>query len=326
VFWADDAHQEMLRGKYRFQAAWGLDIFDRTAFLWGHDNTLRQRVHDWLRNRIRLSAYRLERDELRRYLERIARFRPASLYAYSTAAYLLAEEARAAGVSCSSLRLVTLTSEPVYPHIVRAVEGVFGAPAVAEYGSLECGFIASEGRERVLRVREDLVLVETAAREDGRYDILVTVLNNPAFPLVRYALGDVTDAPLERPDRGFAVLRNVAGRDNDLVLSRLGVPLHSNLFDGVFEKMDAVRRWHIRQDATGAVTVLVEPTGNEGRLNCQELEQRIGDIVDGYPVAVRVVSEMPPNPGGKHRWIVSDLVRKDPAECFPPAPCGPRWD
>src|SRR5205807_1956469 len=146
---------------------------------------------------------------------RLARFRPALLYAYSTAADLLAKEAEASGFRCPSLKLVALTSEFVFPRTIATIERALGVPAVSEYGSVECGLLAGEGRDRALRAREDHVLLETLPRDDGRYDIVVTVLNNPSFPLLRYALGDVSDAPLDVPARGFARLKNIAGRDND---------------------------------------------------------------------------------------------------------------
>src|SRR5262249_15953811 len=81
VFWGKDAYRKLLHAKYRWLAAWGLDIFDRTAFLWGHSASLapglagcvarwRQPLEDRLRNRIRLSAYHLGHDDLRTYLRR----------------------------------------------------------------------------------------------------------------------------------------------------------------------------------------------------------------------------------------------------------------
>src|SRR5205823_3806112 len=36
AYWGHEAHQEMLQARYRFHASWGVDIFDRAAFLWGH--------------------------------------------------------------------------------------------------------------------------------------------------------------------------------------------------------------------------------------------------------------------------------------------------
>jgi phenylacetate-CoA ligase len=323
VFWTPDAYREVLRGKYRFLAQWGLDIFDRTAFLWGHaaghkpgwDGFVarwRQPIEDWLRNRIRLSAYHLGQADLREHLRRLERFRPALLYAYSTAAYLLAQEAEATGWRCPSLKLVTLTSEFVFPHAVETLERVLGVPAVNEYGSVECGFLAGEGPDRTLRVREDHVLIETQPREDGRHEILVTVLNNPSFPLLRYALGDVTDAPLEVPAAGFARLHNIAGRDNDVILSRAGEPLHPTRFNHIFEHDKAVRRWRIHQRADGSVAVAVEPTDRSAPFDMARLDAEVRRLVDGYPVTVELVGELSPNGAGKHRWILSDLVRPAP--------------
>jgi phenylacetate-CoA ligase len=328
VFWASESYREVLRCKYRFQALWGLDIFDRVAFLWGRSATYkpgmagliarwRMPVEDWLRNRLRLPAYLLGREHLQRHLQRIARFQPTALYAYSTAAYLLAREAQATGFHCDALRVVTLTSEVTFPRLVEAVEQGLGVPAVSEYGSVECGFLAGEGRDRTLRVREDMVLLETQPREDGRHDILVTVLNNPAFPLLRYAIGDVTDAPLEHPPQGFAILHNIAGRDNDLVLSRSGLPLHCTCFNHIFENLGGVRCWHVHQDREGAVKVLVETNDPRVNLKTAELERQIGDVVEGYPVRVEPVEQMPLTLAGKHRWIVSELASRGVGPAVP---------
>ena len=56
----------------------------------------RRPLEDRLRNRLRLSAYRMGREDLLLYLRKIQAFRPASIYGYSTALYLLAREAAAA--------------------------------------------------------------------------------------------------------------------------------------------------------------------------------------------------------------------------------------
>src|SRR6185437_6862254 len=72
AYWSHDAHRESLAAKYRFQASWGIDIFDRTTFLWGRGaaivpgfrgrwNRFRQPYIDRLRNRQRLPAYDMSR-------------------------------------------------------------------------------------------------------------------------------------------------------------------------------------------------------------------------------------------------------------------------
>jgi phenylacetate-CoA ligase len=318
AYWSHAAHHEALCAKYRMLASWGIDFFARTAFLWGRAlpfapglrsvlPRLLQPVQDWLRNRIRLSAYHLGPEDLDRHLARMARFRPALLYGYSTAAYLLASQALARQVVPEGLRLAVLTAEPVLPRLRYLVQEALGVPTVVEYGAIECGFLAGEGPDRRLRAREDAVLVETLPRPDGRFDIVVSTLNNPSFPLLRYVIGDLTDAPLSVPARGFALLHNVSGRRQDQVFARSGRRIHAFLVDAVFENLPNARRWRVHQQADGSLSVALEPFDPARKLDAARVAARLGEIVEGYPVRVEVVPALPSSAAGKHRWVLSDL-------------------
>jgi phenylacetate-CoA ligase len=331
VFWQRDAHWEMLRVKYRFLASWGLDIFDRTAYLWSTVPAVasglsacmargRQRISDWLRNRIRLPACRLGRNELRTALRRIEAFGPASLYAYTSAAYMLAQEAEATGFRCPALRAVVLSGEPSSPAISRRIKRAFGVPVTLEYGSVECGFIAGMAADATLRVREDVVLVETHPRPDGRFQLLVSVLNNPAFPLLRYDLGDLTCTALHTPARGFSVLDDVAGRSCDLLVCRSGRYLHWNEVLYAIEHAPQVRRFRAHQHADGRLTVLVEATAPASKWNTGKLARQLVELLEGFAVGVQVVDVLPPEVNHKHRWLSSDRVAAVP---YLPAEFGP---
>ena len=183
--------------------------------------------------------------------------------------------------------------------------------AAVEYGSIECGLIAEEWPDRTLRVREDVVFVETLPREDGRYEIVVSVLNNPSFPLLRYALGDVTDASLNCPDHGFAILKNVAGRNNDFIVTRSGRFLHSARFDALTKyHSQAIQGFQIRQDANGALAVMLElnPRSVPADLDAAGLQRKIHELVEGYPVRLEIVESIPQTPAGKHRIVISHLA------------------
>jgi phenylacetate-CoA ligase len=324
VYRSKDAHLETLRAKYRFYQTWGIDIFDRTVFLWGNlasfapgmkgkITRVRQPIEDRLRNRLRLSAYDLDQDNLRHYLQRIKRFRPAAIYAFSMAAYLLALEAERTGFVSDSLKAIILAGEPASPNIIGTVQHAFGLPAAVEYGSCECGFLAGQSRDDTMRVREDSVLLETLPRDDGRFDIIVTPLNNPCFPLIRYAIGDVTDEALEYPQRGFAILNDVAGRDNDVILTRNGHRLHPSRMLALFDNNRAIRRYCIHQAETGALSVLLEldcAADARHAFHASSLERQLVELVDGYPATVRVVDSIPSKPTGKHRFIESAMAAK----------------
>lgn len=323
VFVEHAAHRAALHSKYRHAQMWGVDILDRCAFLWGHGASFvpgwrgqlakaRRPFEDALRNRLRLSAYDLSPDTLKRHLRDIARFRPASIYAYSTAAYLLAQQALADGFGCDSMKYVLLTSERVFPRAVDVIQRAFGVPAIAEYGSIECGVMASEWTDRRLHVREDAVLLETEQMEDGRFDMLVTVLNNPSFPLLRYRIGDVTDEAVTFPGRGFALMSPIAGRDNDIVLTRTGRPMHPFWFDDVFENAAGVRRWQVAQSESGDVTVTLEGDPSARPIDADRIVALITRHLEGYPVRLSVVDRIAQNAAGKHRWVSSALFVRSP--------------
>jgi phenylacetate-CoA ligase len=318
-YWSHAAHHEVLQTRYRMQASWDVDIFDRTAMLWGNGAAhvqgfsgvvarVQRRFEDRLRRRLRMTAFQMDPDSLRRCLGKMRSFRPAMLYAYSTAAYLLAREAEAASLDCKSLKLCCLSAEPVLPHVVQTVERVFGVPAVVEYGATECPLIAGEGPDRQLRVREDIVLVETVLNDADRYDIVISLLTNRSFPLLRYAIGDFTDHPLTVPERGFAILGNIGGRKNDILLTGAGRPLHPLRFEFLFgfELASAVRRYRVHQNSEGAVSVLVEAVTPVPARQFAKLQRELDTLLEGYPVHLEVVDALP-ELQRKHFWTTSEL-------------------
>ncbi|HSZ54078.1 MAG TPA: AMP-binding protein [Tepidisphaeraceae bacterium] len=338
IFWSHQAHLESLRAKYRFQAQWGVDIFDRTAFLWSHGSSVapgwrgrwsrfRQPYMDRLRNRLRLSAYDVSRDSLRRYLHQLQKFDPVMIYGYSRALYLLAMEARQSGHwRFPSLKVIVATSEPAWPHMVQTIEEALGAPVAREYGATECGVIACDGPQRVMRVREDHVLLETLGRQDGQFDIVVTVLNNPSFPLIRYAIGDVTSAELVKPAQGFESLADVGGRNNDLLRSKTGDYLHWVHIEHAVAATAArvLRRFSIYQAADGSVRIdaeLHDPAGAAQAAPDLEAFRRFFEArLGGFPVALRVVPAVQQTLSGKHRVVCSDLYDLNTSRSFRPAP------
>ncbi|MEL6895207.1 MAG: hypothetical protein AAFP90_03815 [Planctomycetota bacterium] len=330
VYWSNAAHREMLQCKYRSEQKFGLDIFHRKVFFWGHRGSylpgwkgVLQRaqmpVIDWLRNRLRVSAYQLGVDDLREQLLRIQRFSPASIYGYSSAVSLLAAASKETGIRIPSLKLAVLTAEPADELICRQTAADLGIAVAQEYGSVECGVMAFSDPDGTLRLREDVNYVETLRREDGRYDIVVTVLNNPSFPLMRYRIEDVTDEPRNIPEYGFASIRNIAGRNNDVLVSRNGRTWHSMAIKHLFENFDGVRRFRAHQHEDGSLTVLVETPErlmggmqkgqSKGLLpDFQAVEKQLRQMLDGFPVTLEFTDKIEGNLAGKHRWIVSDHV------------------
>ena len=320
VYWEKQAHLEMLRGKYRCENAFGIDVFDRKTFLWGHAESflpgwkgkyqrIRRPFEDKLRGRQRLSAYDLSPQELEQHIESMLKFQPKSLYGYSSAIYTLALAAKeTSGFDLPSLELAILTAEPSDKAMRETVADVFGCSATVEYGSVECGLMAYLMPDGALRIREDLVFLETVPNDIGSYDILVTVLNNPSFPLLRYRIEDMTRSARVDPETGYGVLSEIQGRHNDFLIGRTGEQLHPMAVKHLIEPFDEFSKITALQSADGTLDVMIEAVEPVPQETVRRLEEQLAKLMQGFPVTVRIVDRIKGNAAGKHRWIVSDLA------------------
>lgn len=319
VFRSHKAHRQGLTARYRALQQWGVDFLDPHAMLWGHAGSFapglkgqltrwKRPLEDWLRGRCRLSAYRLGEDDIREYLSQMDAHGPVWMYGYSSAVYLLALTAARLKVKVPSLKLSVLTAEPVFKPMVAEVEEAFASPAITEYGSVETGVMATESKDRTLRVRDDMVLLETLPREDGLYDIAVTVLNNESFPLLRFEVGDLTRKPIETPEVGFSILSNVAGRNNDMLQSRSGRLVHALAVKHVLEQCQGVSRFKAQQMLDGQLHVTIEQSTKGTTIDVSHATSQLADLLEGFEVSFEFVDQIPGNTAGKHRWVASDLV------------------
>jgi phenylacetate-CoA ligase len=318
------SHRAMQHAKYRLYQRWGVDILDRSAYLWDRADFVlsgwqgllkktRLNLVDALRSRLRLSAFQLNKQSLSSYLREIERFRPSVLYGFSNAIYQLAQAAVEQGFSCQTLKAVVMTSEPATQSMRTTVETAFGVPAVIEYGATECELIAGSQPDGTLQVREDLVHIETLPHKSGGFEFAVTVLVNASFPLFRYQIEDLTDCPLSLPSRGFAVLRGgVGGRQDDLLQTRSGGYVHPSGIDAFFEHVwdsCSIRRYRVHQRRCGTLDMQIEIDPDRGRaLDLPRMASALSRLVEGFPVHIDLTHQLAASTAAKHRAITSDLV------------------
>ncbi|MCP3952954.1 MAG: hypothetical protein GY697_12170 [Desulfobacterales bacterium] len=312
-----------MRTKYRFYEMWGHSTFDPMVWLWSIDGPgsgwagkiegVRRKTMDWARNRLRLTVSNLDSQQLRNHLARIAAYRPTAIYGFSHAVHLLAREALDVGFSCDSLKLINLSGEAATERMVTNIERAFGVPAVMEYGCIEFGMIAGELPDRKMRVREDIALVETLKRKDDRYDLVLTALNNPSFPILRYDIGDTTNGPIIHQSNGFSILPKVSGRDDDLIVSQSGRILSPTDIDQLFEydHCKVVRRYRVHQHADGALAVTLELSDSGRESDVVKLRQQLESLVEGYRVDLQIADSIEQTAAGKHRVITSELAKED---------------
>jgi len=132
-----------------------------------------------------------------------------------------------------------------------------------------------------------------------------SLLTNSSFPLIRYSIGDVTRVPLDTPSAGFAILKSVDGRDNELLMCRTGRILHPAIVEEIFDHAPGVWRHRVIPKADGSLAVMMELMDRQATLGAVMLSKKLSNLLEGYPVTIdlseKFLSWHPESTGGSCR-------------------------
>jgi len=320
VYWGLKGLLESLRDQYWARSWWSVAPFDRQAMLWGHSHSfgtglrgyyykMAVPVIDGLRGRRRFSAYRMDEGNLRKCYDSMARFRPRSLYAYGSAAHLLASANRGRSPFSKPLVAAFLAAEPVRQSYRSSIADVFGCPAVGEYGSIECGMLAYEHPSGGYRIFERSVVVETEKNQNG-YDILVTQLRDTGFPLFRYEIGDETPHPIQVSSSGFETISSIRGRSHDFLWTPSGSAFHAEMITHVMERFPEVVLFNVHQDKERRLLFRVQTFDGEelSASSGDKIRELIADALqEQLDITIHTLPSLERTLSGKHRWITSEI-------------------
>lgn len=297
----------------------GFRLGARRAVLRGH--VLRGaeggRIHEWhpLLDELALSTFHLTRDTLPRYLEVLARYRPAFLHAYPSSAETLArllEEIPAA--RRPPLRGLLLGSENLYPAQRELLERVFGCRALAWYGHSEKCLLGAgcelSNDYHMFPQYGVLEVVDGAGRPVGPGEtgtLVGTGFVNRVMPFLRYATDDrgtLAAGPCGC-GRAYPRLTGVEGRWEGERLYGSGGRVFTmtalNTHGGAFER---VARFRIRQERMGEAVVLVVPGSGFGPADAgriaEEYARRCGQSIR---FTVEIVGSLPLTGRGKFKFV-----------------------
>lgn len=258
---------------------------------------------------ILFSGSHMREDRLPAYVEELRRRRPPWLHGYPSLLSLLAEYLTARGIDLGyRIQWVTTGAENLALHQARQMERAFGVRPRQHYGMAEGVANISECEQGRLHVDEDFSAVEfLPAGEPGRFRVVGTNFANPAFPLVRYEIGDFVDLDERRCPCGRAgrVVRQIDGRAEDYLQLPDGTRL--GRLDHIFKDAIHVREAQIWQaQPTSMKLRIVRGPGygaeDEQRL-LAETRRRVGAQIE---IEVEYLNSLPRTGTGKLRLVVNE--------------------
>jgi phenylacetate-CoA ligase len=256
---------------------------------------------------ILFSAYHMSTRNLPHYLRWLRSQKPPWLHGYPSLLALLAGYMLDTGLDLGyQPRWITLGAENVTEKQGGLIQRAFGVKPLQHYGMAEAAANASECDHGELHVAEDFSAFEIVGGPDGTGLVVGTNFTNPAFPLIRYAVGDVaafadSECSCGRPGR---VLRALDGRLEDYVLLPSGARL--GRLDHIFKDAVNVTEAQIYQEAVGRITFRIvrgahySPSDEQDLL--REARKRLGT---GTTLEIEYVDALERSPGGKVRLVVS---------------------
>lgn len=143
-------------------------------------------------NDILLPLFNLSDQKLIEYWNAIVEFQPRWLHGPSSTIYSMALAVQKYHLQEFKFEFIELSGEYVNPEHQRVIEEVFGCKTANQYGCREYWPMAYSDFAGNLPVITDNIFIEQIYNEEhGKNEILITLLKNNSWPLVRYRLEDL---------------------------------------------------------------------------------------------------------------------------------------
>jgi phenylacetate-CoA ligase len=325
AFWQDDAyHRRMLADQARHLTWTGLPWWTPRAFVWGADRDSRNhagwkaRLRDTVTGTLFLNTFQAADPDYAAFARACAADRVPLVIGYASSLEHFAravEAERARGLRWSP-RAVQSSAERLTPAMRERIERAFGCRAFDRYGSREIGNAAHECEAHAgLHVSMERVIVEIV--RDGRPvtdgtegEVVVTLLDNVAEPLLRYAIGDVGRKWAGPPcpcGRAYERIEITAGRSSDLFTTPAGRRVHGEYFTHLFYGLPGVAAFRIVQE-TRERLVLEVVRGPAWRGDeVDSVLDGIRELDPAFRTEVRMVEEIPVSASGKRSFTSSQV-------------------
>lgn len=269
-------------------------------------------------NQLYMSSYHLSPALIPSYIGAMKKYRITYLLGYTSSLYALAVTINKLEVRDLQMKVVITNAEPVYDYQRRMIEEAFQCPVRESYGMAEIVSAATECDQGKLHLWPEVGITEIMDTggnivPSGSGELIGTSLINPDMPMIRYQVGDSGTLTFNQLQcsckRSLPVINSIEGRSDDVLFSSDGRCI--GRLDTVFKASLPVMEAQIIQDHYDRVRVKLVPSDGYDmeaeKILINRLRQRMGDV----DVRIERVNEIPREPNGKYRAVVSNLGHID---------------
>jgi phenylacetate-CoA ligase len=289
----------------------GYAIGDKVAFIAGtslQKTDFKHKLFYKLLNVTIYSAYSLEDEHIKAYLDNIALKKIKIIYAYASVLEKIADYLLKYNIKpVNSVIAIVSTAEVLSDTVRDKIEQAFGFKIFNQYGCNEAGITAFECEYGNMH----LVSSGTWAYTDDQNNLIATNLVNKAFIFINYFTGDklkFSESKVCSCQRGYPVISEIIGRSFDFVKDSTGKILNGAFFSILFRTDPSIERYQIQYDSSSIKLILKVNTDS----NHTDAYQRYVSVVQNYlkfdHYAIQLNKPFISIPNGKHLQVV-DLTK-----------------
>jgi len=296
---------------------------DREAMLWGAQmdisktESLKGRLHTWVRNMLLLSTYELSNDTMRHYVNRLQKFKPRLLVSYPSPLAAFAEFIEKEDKSLPGIRSIITSAEKLYDWQRDTIRRVFDAEIFDRYGCREFGNIAHEcDAHSGYHLNSERFFFEVL-RPDGEPakpgetgEVVITDLDNMGFPFIRYQIGD-SAVPSDKKcpcGRGLPLIERFEGRSFDIIQCPNGNRVAGTFWTIVMRKFEGIEQFQIEQDALDHLLVRLRTNTKWANSKESDIKEQIQEKCGSeMRVSYEYVDSIDLTGSGKQRLVISTV-------------------
>ncbi len=249
--------------------------------LWYYDYELR---------RLYMSAYNLNINTIKDYVNKINEQKYHTLVTYPSSAYILACLCEEAGLELKHIKAIRVASEKMLDEWRDKVYEVFGIMPKMHYGLMEKVAFHHQPKDSH-HYYENLEYGVTEFVKEGNHNVIVgTGFINKYMPFIRYKTNDVG---ILNPDKNsmFRMLE-VDGRCDDILISSNGSRLPGVNFYTMMYKIDGVKMFKIIQKSLQEIEFLLVPNEKYNENTIDEINNGLRDRLGNLDINIKVVDEI----------------------------------
>lgn len=241
---------------------------------------------------------------------------------YASSIFVMANIAEANNIKNVKFTGAISWGDKMFPHFRKKIKDVFGCEVTDTYACSEGVMVAAQKDLEYYYIMSPHVYLELLddkgnAVKDGELGyVVVSRLDSRSMPLIRYYTGDLAvKLPRESYPKkrayNYPILKQVIGRDTDIVYTRSGKYMIVHFFTGIFEYFREFEQFKVIQKDLDSVIIEYIPSKQFVPTALLQVENRIHDYLkEPFKIIWQKVDKILPTASGKPQIIKSYINNK----------------